>query len=64
LKKINLVIDNVAPVEGEIIPDNPEIDGATICDSDRRVLEISCKGIFACPRYTEFFHNKDDTRLE
>jgi hypothetical protein len=35
-----------------------------IVGSDRRIIEQSHKGIFACPHFFDFFRNEDDTRLK
>lgn len=35
-----------------------------IVDSDRISIEQSCKGIFACPKYINFFSNMDDVSIK
>jgi len=45
-------------LEDIITPDNHDIEGGPIEKSTQRALELSRKGIFACPKFTRLF--KDD----
>lgn len=35
-----------------------------LSNSEHRAIELSRKGIFACPKYIDLFDYKDDTRIK
>jgi hypothetical protein len=52
-------------ISGSVVTlSNQAYECIALVDSDRRAIRRSRKGIFACPYFSDFFHNKDDTRLE
>jgi hypothetical protein len=46
-----------------LTPDGQEKEVCPIDESTRRALELSRKGIFACPRYASFFKDEDERRI-
>lgn len=43
---------------------NQDNEFNALADSHRSAIELSRKGIFACPRYNDLFINKDDARMK
>ncbi len=41
-----------------------DIECKALVDSDRRAIELSRKGIFACPKYNDLFITIDDARMK
>jgi hypothetical protein len=63
----NIQINNPSekrPDPGIILtPDGQEKEGHPMYKSTTRALELSRKGIFACPKFTRFFIDEDEIRI-
>lgn len=65
-KDINVIISENQKIsfEGVVTPTYKDNERYGIVSSDRRIIELSRKGIFACPKYIDLFINIDDALMK